>query len=78
MHSPLHSCPHCRSQMGFYIKSYAQGSFEQAYDFDGTIKSGSVNQILENMSIRMGKWAYCGNCDRPLYKWIEKQPTYIK
>lgn len=67
--------PIVRSQMGFYIKSYTQGSFEQAYDFDGIIQSGAVNQILENMFIRMGKWAYCGNCDKPLYEWRGKQQT---
>ena len=65
----IDSCPHCGNHYDFYTKDYIQGSTRYNYEFDGTqAYNGELFDYLGNIS---GKYAYCGKCDKRLFKMSE-------
>ena len=63
---PIDRCPYCGSDEGYYTKDYVCGPSYYHYNFDG---SEAHNESMYDLtSHKRGKYAYCTNCDKRLFK----------
>lgn len=66
MYVPVEKCQYCGSDNGFYTKDYVSGSTRSYFNFDGT--DADNGDYFEHLAVRSGKYAYCVNCDKRLFK----------
>lgn len=71
--APIDKCPHCGSDYGFYSKDYVCGSTRYYQHFDGTEEDNS--EFYSPLEHRQGKYAYCSDCDKRLFKMNELEET---
>lgn len=68
-HAPISKCPYCGSDYGYYTKEHVTGSVMYNYHFDGS--EADNGEMYDNLRYSGGKWAYCFNCDKRLFKMEE-------
>lgn len=68
---PIKECPHCGNDYDFYTKDYISGSSQFNYKFDGSEADNST--MYEDLKHETGKYAYCGSCDKRLFKVKERE-----
>lgn len=61
----LEKCPHCGCG-SYYTKMQANGPIKTYFNFDGT--EAENGEMYEGLSYRGGKYAYCANCHKRLFK----------
>lgn len=66
----MDKCPYCGSTSGFYTKDYVYGATVFYRNFDGS-EAEDNSQLYDSLLHKMGKYAYCSECDRCLGK-VEK------
>ncbi|MGE4282356.1 MAG: hypothetical protein AB7G87_01405 [Clostridia bacterium] len=67
--APVDKCPFCESDSGFYTKEQVHGSINVRHNYDGSeAENGSMYECL---SYKGGKFAYCLDCKRRLFKMSE-------
>lgn len=67
--APVDRCPNCGSNMGFYSKDYIRGKIRYNYNFDGS--EAENGEMYDTISTITGKWAYCCNCHKRLFRVSE-------
>jgi hypothetical protein len=67
MKAPMDKCPYCGNDYDFYTKDYIQGSswFFHSFKGDEEMDNGSMYDTLSHYK---GKVAYCGKCNKQLFK----------
>lgn len=70
----LTCCPHC-GYIEYYTKDYICGSTRYFHRFDG--KDRYNGEMYDHLDHNQGKWAYCVNCDKRLFK-MEDAPCVQK
>ena len=71
MKPPITKCPHCGNDYDFYTKDYIQGSCHYNYRFNGFPTCNG--EMYENTTRKSGKYAYCGECDKRLFKMSDNE-----
>ena len=69
--APIGKCPHCGSLYGFFIKGYMQGRTQERYDWNG--KYGDNSDMHDGLTASYGKYAYCTDCEKRLFKVEEDE-----
>lgn len=64
--SPIDKCPYCGSDIGYYTKERVHGSVHYNYNYDGS--EADNGEMYDMLTYSGGKYAYCLNCDRQLFK----------
>lgn len=68
--APIDRCPYCGSNYGYYTKDRISGPVWYNQNFDGS--EADNWEMYESTNITPGKWAYCRNCGKRLFKMSEK------
>jgi hypothetical protein len=71
--APIDKCPHCGSDSGFYTKDYVCGSTRYYQRFDGTEEDNS--EFYSPLEHRQGKYAYCSDCNKRIFKMNELEES---
>ena len=66
MDIPIDKCPNCGNDEEFYVKVQFGGSGHSQVRFDG--KESEDGALHDNITYEFGKWAYCSNCGKRLFK----------
>ena len=67
MKPPITECPHCGNDDTFYIKSYMHGRSRSDFNFCNG-EPDHNEEMYDNLSIKQGKYAYCGQCNKRLFE----------
>lgn len=59
-------CPIC-SHNEFYVKTHFTGNGNFYYSYDGSDVDNS--ELHDGINYHSGKYAYCGKCDKRLFKF---------
>lgn len=66
MKIPIDKCPYCNNTYDFYTKDYICGTSWYNYKFDGS--EADNGEMYNGLKHTQGKYAYCGSCNRKLFK----------
>jgi len=65
----IEECPYCGDDQGYYTKEQVRGRITYAFNFDGS--EAENGDMYDGLSYSGGKYAYCLNCDKRLFRMEE-------